>query len=131
MAGGNIHCGTYEARDKSGSAFEGVLKEVRASIFDLATEIDRQLEENEYVLLSTEQAKQLIEPLNDYHNRLIEEIGHDDFNREIQREEDEGMNPVDAKWGVSRGWRLYCVIDLLGACRTSVNENEPVCIAFS
>ncbi|MBV2096541.1 MAG: hypothetical protein AB2731_09415 [Candidatus Thiodiazotropha sp.] len=90
----SMHCGTYEASDKSGSAFDGVLREIRNSITDIATELDKQLEENEYVLISEVQAKRLVQPLNEYRIRLIEEIGHDDFNREIQREEDEDMDPL-------------------------------------
>ncbi|PUB78675.1 MAG: hypothetical protein DBP03_01320 [gamma proteobacterium symbiont of Ctena orbiculata] len=90
----SMHCGTYEASDKSGSAFDGVLREIRNSITDIATELDKQLEENEYVLISEVQAKRLLQPLNEYRIRLIEEIGHDDFNREIQREEDEDMDPL-------------------------------------
>jgi hypothetical protein len=131
MAGGNIHCGTFEAADKSGSAFEGVIKEIRSSIESIAEDFARQLDEGEYVLISPLMAKNLIEVLDIYLILLIKEIGNDDCHQEILREENAGMDPVDAKWGESRGWRLYCVTDLLGACRTSINENEPVCIAFS
>jgi hypothetical protein len=41
MSGGNIHCGAYEASDKSGSAFDGVFREIRNSIIDIATELDQ------------------------------------------------------------------------------------------
>lgn len=131
MAGGNIHCGSYESGDKSGSAFEGVLKDIRAHVQEIAEDIERQLEEGEYVLIEVAEVKKLIEPLTNYRDNLIEEIGHDNFDKEIAREEEAGMDPVDGKWGESRGWRLYCVNDLLGACQTSLKENEPVCIAFS
>ena len=131
MAGGNIHCGSYEASDKSGSAFEGVIKEIRSSIEEIAEDFDRQLDDAEYVLIQPEQAHELIKVLSSYRSRLIKEIGNEDFNQEILREENAGMDPVEAKWGKSRGWRLYCTNDLLGACQTSIRENEPVCIAFS
>ncbi|MBL4900908.1 MAG: hypothetical protein JKX76_14960 [Colwellia sp.] len=131
MAGGNIHCGTYEAAEKSGSAFEGVIDEIRSSIEVIAENFDRQLEEGEYVLILPKQAKKLIETWSNYRSHLINEIGNEDFDQEILREENAGMDPVDAKWGKNRGWRLYCVTDLLGACQAYIRENEPVCIAFS
>lgn len=131
MAGGSIHCGSFVSGDKSGSAFEGVLKDMRVLIPEIAEEIDRQLEEGEYVLIEPGEVKKLIEPLTNYRLKLVEEIGHDKFDQEISREEEAGMDSVSGKWGESRGWRLYCVNDLLGACQTSLKEMEPVCIVFS
>ncbi len=131
MAGGNIHCGSFKAGDKSGSAFEGVIKDIRNKIEEIAEDIDQQLDENEYVLLSKDQAETLLVPLEEYINSLVAEIGHESWNLEIENEEKAGMDPVEGKWGLSRGWRLYCAEDLLGACQTSLSENEPVCIAFS
>jgi hypothetical protein len=131
MAGGNIHCGSFEASDKSGSAFEGVIKDIRLEIYEIAEDIDQQLDSQEYVLLSTEQAAALTVPLEKYINYLVAQIGHDNCELEIENEEKAGMDSIEGKWGLSSGWRLYCAKNLLGACKTSLLENEPVCIAFS
>ena len=131
MAGGNIHCGPFEAGDKSGSAFECVLNDLRTQIVEIAEDISLQLEENDYVLLSPVQAGKLVDPLKKYIDHLVAEIGHENWSQEIENEEKAGLDPVEGKWGKSRGWRLYCAKDLLGACQTSLIENEPVCIAFS
>ena len=130
MAGGNIYCGTFESRDKSGSAFSGVLESIRPSIQKLALNIDEQLKDQEYVVFSVEQAKGLIPVLTKYRDDLIKEIGHDDFDKEIYREESEGMDPVNGKYGLSRGWKLYCVNDLIIACETSIDENQEIGIVF-
>ncbi|MEL3921449.1 hypothetical protein [Aeromonas enteropelogenes] len=131
MSGGNINCGSFQAGDKSGSAFEGVLNEIKSSIESLASELFQQLESEEYVLITQERIPELSSVLQEYRKELIRDIGHEDFAMEIEREESAGMNSIDAKWGESKGWRLYCVNELLGACAVSLKEDQPICIVFS
>lgn len=131
MAGGNIHCGSFKAEDKSGSAFEAVIKDISAEIQEVVRAVDQQLTAQEYVLLTTAHTATLINPLEKYIDLLISQIGHDNHRLEIENEEKAGMDSVEGKWGLSRGWRLYCAQNLLSACRTSLLENEPVCIIFS
>lgn len=47
------------------------------------------------------------------------------------RDEAASLDDVAAKWGAGKGWRLYCVGDLVRACEQSAVEQQPVYIAFS
>jgi len=37
---------------------------------------------------------------------------------------------TDAQMGKGKGWQLYCVTNLMAACRTSIAEDESIHIAF-
>jgi hypothetical protein len=98
----------------------------------LVKEILAQLDEpgRQHVLIWEQQALQLLPMLEAYREQLILQIGHDDWQRETILEEESGMDSVDAKWGAGRGWRLFCVTDLILACKTCLVEHQPICIAF-
>ena len=131
MSGGEINCGSFIGDDKSGSSFEAVINRIRNDVKIIAEDIDAQLKENEYVLVSPENAKILFPLLQKLEVDLISEIGSDNWHEEVQKDEDSGMNTVDAKWGKSKGWQLYCTTNLIKACQTSINENEQICLVFS
>ncbi|MBV4504689.1 hypothetical protein HU751_007490 [Pseudomonas sp. BW13M1] len=128
MSGGSITCGTFTGRDKSGASFEAV---ICASLdgSKLIDDITTQLETQDYVLVTADQAGELLPLLQIYRAGLVAEIGHSDWWKAVQ-DEAPGMDPVSAKWGASNGWRLYCTEDLIEACNTALSEAEPVCIAF-
>lgn len=131
MSGGNINCGSFQGEDKSGSAFEGVLNDITHLNGQLIEDIRAGLEEAEYVLISEQQAELLVPMLRKYRDQLISKIGHDNWAREVQAEEEAGMDPVTGKWGESCGWRLYCANNLIKACEASAADHEPICVVFS
>ncbi|WP_236713354.1 hypothetical protein [Pseudomonas sp. Root329] len=130
MAEGNIICGTFQSADKSGSALEAVLDALPLQARELVENVKQQLDTADLVLIDVDQAKSLLPFLQAYQAQLIAEIGNDDWTRATQ-EEESSLEPVAAKWGLGKGWRLYCVRDLIGACENALEEMEPVCIAFS
>jgi len=130
MAGGIIICGTFQSADKSGSALEAVLDALPLQAHELVENVKQQLDTADFVLIDVEQAKSLLPFLRVYQAQLIAEIRHDDWAQATQ-EEEFSLETVAAKWGSGKGWRLYCVRDLVGACENALVEMEPVCIAFS
>ena len=130
MSGLNINCGNFPTDDKSGTAFEHVLKELLGLGEDLKNEILAGLDDGEFTLIQPEQAQLLIKPLTEYKHALVREIGHEDWLKETEREKASGADPVQLKWGHGRGWRLYCVRNLLGACHHSVKNDEPIAICL-
>ena len=131
MSGGNIHCGSFTGNDKSGSALEGVLAALSEQAGDIVQEIRTGLDEGDYVLIPETRAVQLLPLLRSYRQALISEMGHEDWARETAAEESAGMDSIKAKWGAGRGWRLYCVTDLIRACEASIAQHEVICVAFS
>jgi hypothetical protein len=98
---------------------------------DIVQEIRRGLDRGDYVLIPEARAAQLLPLLQSYRHVLIAAIGHDDWARETAAEESAGMDSIEAKWGAGRGWRLYCVTDLIRACEASIAQHEVICVAFS
>ena len=129
MAGGNITCGTFQTGDKSGSALEAVLDALPSQVRELVDTVKQQLDTENFVVIEVDQAKNLLPFLQAYQTQLVAQIGHDDWVRAMQ-EEESSLDPVAAKWGAGKGWRLYCVRDLIGACENAQVEVEPVCIVF-
>jgi hypothetical protein len=130
VSGLNINCGDFPSDDKSGSAFEQVLKELHGLDEDLKNEILAGLDEGEFTLIQPEQAQLIIAPLTKFKASLVREIGHEDWAKETEREELAGADPVELKWGKGRGWKLYCARNLLGACHHSVSTSEPIAICL-
>lgn len=130
MAGGEIGCGSFQGSDKSGSAFEAVLDALPLQARDWVEAARQQLDSADFVLLEVDHAQGLLPFFKDYQTRLIAEIGHDDWER-AARDESASLDDVAAKWGAGKGWRLYCVGDLVRACEQSAVEQQPVYIAFS
>ena len=146
MAGGQIICGDLELSDKSGSALTGVLDELESlpdwnaapDLSGLFARIRRTLcgdgdpEWSDFILIEPAQA-QLLQPLlESARRRLVDELGTSDPHAAIDLDAAvEGLDPVSAKWGAGRGWRLYCIIDLIEAAEHSVATGEVIAVAFS
>ncbi|MFC4526333.1 hypothetical protein ISN76_19090 [Dyella halodurans] len=130
MAGLHISCGTFSGDDKSGSAFEAVLKALGNVSDDLVPSITSGFETSEFVTISATQAEVLLPALIEYRKALVEEIGHQDWRRATADDEKAGLDPVKAKWGQGNGWRLYCVTDLIAACKTAVTEHQEVVVVL-
>ena len=135
MSGGEIYCGSFSGEDKSASAFEGVLKDMAR--LRLAPDTVGQLQalldsgEEMHIEIPAPLAEELFPALLEYRQALVADIGHNDWMREAESEDDAGMDGIEAKWGASRGWRLYCATDLVRACEVSTAENEPIYLSFS
>ena len=130
MGGLNISCGEFMADDKSGSAFERVVLDLVGVPNEMKRDILSGFEEQEFVLIEPKCAAAIIEPLEGYRSQMVAQIGHSDWLAETQREEESGGDPVKLKWGEGRGWRLYCSVNLLAACRASVQCGEPVAVCL-
>lgn len=130
MSGLNISCGEFQADEKSGSAFERVLRELPEFSDAARQEIFAGFDEGEFTLIAPHVAIELIPQLRAYRDSLVSEIGHGDFLREMAREESVGTCSVKLKWGEGRGWRLYCAINLLAACEHSAVSLEPVAVCL-
>jgi len=128
MSGLNISCGDFQADDKSGSAFERVLRDLPEISDASRQEILAGFDEQDFTLIAPDMALKLIPQLRSYRDLLVTEIGHGDFLREMAREESVGICSVKLKWGEGRGARLYCAINLLAACERSAASLEPVAI---
>jgi hypothetical protein len=126
VGGLNIYCGSFKGQEKSGSALEGVLDalDAPACVVDAMSGFIN----GEYMLIPEETAKLLLPLLAAYRSRLIADIGHDDWKKEARAEEEAGLDRVEARHGESRGWRLYCVTDLIRACETSIAEHEEIAL---
>ena len=130
MGGLNISCGEYLADDKAGSAFERVLSELPNVDSGLKRVILSGFDDQEFTVIESEVASQLIEPLKAYRQEIEGLIGHDDWAMETAREEASGSDPLKLKWGEGRGWRMYCAVNLLRACEVSEASGEPVVVCL-
>ncbi len=41
-----------------------------------------------------------------------------------------GLDPTDAKYGKSLGWKYYCILDVEKAFQVSAREREPVVLTW-
>jgi hypothetical protein len=137
MAGGEIICGSFNGKAESGSAYRGVLyalekkanAEAKKTIRRLKKPFGRKQDPDHVEILRPE-AKILQTLLIDYKKELIKSIGHRDWSKATAEEEDAGLDTTEAQWGKGKGWQLYCVTDLIAACRRSVAEDESIHIVF-
>jgi hypothetical protein len=130
MSGLNISCGNFSSEDKAGTPFERVIDELSDIPQEIKKNILSGFDTDEHTFIDPEDAKLLIPPLRAYRNHLVAEIGHDDWMREIDREERTGVCSVKLKWGEGRGWRLYCTVNLLAACQESARTRQPVLVCL-
>lgn len=128
MSGLNISCGAFQADDKSGTAIERVLRDLPGFPEKSRNEILAGFDDGNSTLIAPNVAAELVQRLRGYRDALIAEIGHGDFLREMNREENLGVCSVKLKWGEGRGARLYCAVNLLAACEYSSVSHEPVAI---
>ena len=137
MAGGEIICGSFCGKPESGSAYPEVLAALekkaagrtKQTIRDLKKPFGRR-QDPDHIEIRQTQAKLLQPLLLDYKKGLIKAIGHRDWEKANADEEAAGLNATDAQMGKGKGWQLYCVTDLITACRRSVAEKGSIHIAF-
>ncbi|TBC84228.1 hypothetical protein [Rhizobium ruizarguesonis] len=111
MGGVNIYCGSFVGEDKSGTKFETVLSEVAANDGSPNTKkivlgiLESINDADDHILISAEDAGELIFPLTEYLQRLRNDISAGDR-------------------------REYCAVDLLKACEVAAEEKEPIAIVW-
>ncbi|MBB2749748.1 UNVERIFIED_ORG: hypothetical protein GGI57_000414 [Rhizobium aethiopicum] len=111
MGGVNVYCGSFVGEDKSATKFETVLDEVMAHDGSQKTKeiilgiIESINDAEDHILISPEDAKELISPLTEYLQSIRAEIGTFDM-------------------------REYCAIDLLKACKVATEEKEPIALVW-
>lgn len=135
MGGHYISCGKFRGEDKSGSAFQGVLKSLADAPADLIANIISEFDEEGYVEIKAKDAKVLLPLLRKYRRELVKKIGHDDWMKALQAEErtlkrDKNKKRVQGMFGESPAWQLYCTTDLIEACKTAVKDSEKVLIMY-
>ena len=149
MGGATIQCGSFEGNDKSASPITSVLDEAFFRAFgrlprsrfgiwfakyigSKPTSIEAAAEAaiidvkfNEKGEISPEIASLLLPHLEQYQSTLLLQLGIKDDADEI---EDHMNMTTDAKYGTvpDRGWHLYCLHDLVPACRISVRDGCPI-----
>ena len=145
MGGGYVSCGDFSGDDKSCSALKGVLEQIaELPTYHPSPEL-RQLvnrmaaflsgggdsEWTDYLLIPPPQALELERYLEECRRTLIADLGTADPYEGIEIDAKvPSLDPIDAKWGMGKGWRLYCITDLLLAIGHSRAQNEDICVAF-
>lgn len=145
MGGGYVSCGSFTGDDKSCSALLGVLDQIESlPSYSPSLELQRNIgrirtflsgqgdaEWGDYILIAPQQAIELEPCLQKCSRSLIAELGTSDSFEAIEKDAAvSGSDTVEAKWGKGKGWRLYCVTDLLRAIRHCRATGENICIAF-
>lgn len=138
MGGIYIQCGSFEGEDKSCSAIDGVLEDLvlnaDASQRDVIARIERSLNGGEeHLEIDAADAKSLLSLVTRYKSDILSRIAPttDPFEQiQLDHRADPALDPTDAKYGKSTGWKLYCVIDLETAFTVSVEEDEPVILTW-
>jgi hypothetical protein len=140
MAGGYVHCGGFRGSDKSGSAISGLIDALsefvpttdRPSFLIAVTAPLREALDScqEYILIDANIAELLIPALESFNTRVGHELGFPEPWDAPAKDEEAGLDSIEAKWGKGKGWQYYCAHDLLQACRVSAESREPICVSF-
>jgi hypothetical protein len=140
MAGGYIRCCDFEGSDKSGSAISGLIdslpefvsKAESHSFTEAVTGPLRSALEDcqDHILIEPSIAQRLIPALENFNARIGLELGFPEPCDAPEKDQEAGLDSIDAKWGKGRGWQFYCANDLLHACRVSVEAGVPICVSF-
>ncbi len=153
MSGATLQCGTFEGNDKSaspiacvmGKAFEQafgrkprgrLIRKFAAFVGHTATGAEAHAEEailqvkfsEESEILPTV-AQRLLPYFEEYQAQLLEQLGITDDLEQIWNH----VSPSPGeKYGDIQdpGWHLYCLHDLIPACRMSVKEQIPVRVCW-
>lgn len=140
MGGVYIQCGSFMGRDKSGSAIEGLLDELspladalQQGALDRARAALDGEPDGDYGRISRSDAVTLGPLLENYVAQIYARHGpiSDPFEL-MDRDfaEDPSLDQTAAKYGKSRGWRLYCATDLAEASKVASRENEDVILTW-
>ena len=145
MGGGYVSCGAFSGDDKSCSAFQGVLEQIvglpsYSPDAALKAYVDRMRaffsgegdwQFRNYILIPPERAIQLEPYLEECKRSLIADLNTEDPFEAIEKDDAvPGLDPGEAKWGKGKGWRLYCLRDLLLAIAHSRRTNTDICVSF-
>jgi len=149
MGGANIQCGTFEGNDKSASPIVSVLEEAFARAFGrkprgrirvrLAGLMRRPVAEDEAIAeaailevkfseegeIPPAVARRLLPYLESYQAALLQQLNIPD---DVDRIWEQAARSTRAKYGTipDPGWHLYCLHDLVPACRISAADGIPV-----
>lgn len=137
MAGGEIVCGSFAGKPESGSALPGVLDALAKRTDGKVKETIKRLKKPfgrkdwpDHIEINKRDAAVLRPLLDEYKKDLVRIIGHSDWSKANEEEEAAGLDTTDAQYGKGKGWQLYCVKDLMSACRVAAAENEAIHIVF-
>ena len=137
MGGINIYCGSFQGRDKSGSAFSGVLDEMEAMAAPREAEAIHKIraaldEASDHVIVEPDEARFLLPLVRRYSSQLDSELAvPGDPLDQMTRDNSRGdVDPTELKYGKGLGWRAYCIFDLLAAFEISEVESEPVALVW-
>ena len=139
MAGGYIQCGDFMGSDKSGSAISGLVDALPKfappadqSFVEAVIGPLRQAVANcqEYILIEPDIAARLIPALERFNAHVGQQLGFPEPWDAPAKDDDAGLEPIEAKWGEGKGWQYYCSNDLVQACRVSTETREPICVSF-
>jgi hypothetical protein len=84
----------------------------------------------EYILIEPSIAERLIPALEGFNARIGQELGFPEPWDAPAKDEEAGLDSIEAKWGKGKGWQYYCANDLLHACHVSAESREPICVTF-
>ena len=137
MSGGYIQCGKITGDDKSGSAIQGVMEDilgagcgeaVAAILHDMISEMD---EGNDHILIEPDCSAQILPAVQAHHDNLKRALGDitDPFIA-MEKDEEAGLDPIEAKWRKGIGWQFYCTTNLIPALMESQSNGDPVVIHF-
>jgi len=134
MSGINVECGSFHGSDKSCTALEGVVRELRGRI-ELGSPTWAALDRLELVMaepvnhfdIPARDAAVLFPAFKAYFEDQRIELGNPD--PEEAPERGDGLSVEDlvaAKWGEGQGWRFLCLYDLCRACEASLATGKPL-----
>lgn len=138
MGGIYISCGDFSGSDKSCSAIDGVIREMmphateeqQRALLSVNAGLDSG---NEYTMIEAEQARILLPLVVRYREQIEALIApiRDPFDQ-MQKDFDDtpSLNPTEAKYGKSVGWRYYCALDLEKAFTVADGTGEPAVLTW-
>ncbi len=145
MGGGYISCGEFSGDDKSCSALKGVIDQIVAlPSYRPSSELQQCLQRisaflagggdaewSDCLAIDPSQAAELEPYLEECRRSLISDLGTSDPFKAIEMDDAApGLDATEAKWGKGKGWRLYCITDLLRAVAHSRVRGDVIYIAF-
>lgn len=135
MGGIYIRCGSFEGRDKSGSALDGVLADLipRANPRELESiaRIQANLEVAcDHIFIDSAEAGELLGLLHAYRESIEKAIAPVTDPYSLMEIDEKVLDPTEAKYGAGIGWRYYCAVDLEAAFVTSIKETTPVLLTW-
>lgn len=137
MGGIYVRCGSFEGEDKSCSPIQAVIEDLTEEASgperEALSRIESLLNESsDDIVIDTNEAELLTSLVNRYRARIAARIApiSDPFEQiEKDYRDNPDLDPTEAKYGKSLGWKYLCVLDLERAFAVSAEEAEPVIIS--